>query len=399
MRVCQLSADRRELVGRVVHQPGHRDQELHRRSLDAHVAARGPEAGAGTLGRLTFANRSDRGEGVVAGAPHDLVVRRGTCFDGLGSAPVVADVAIAAGRIVEIGTVTGATRRTFDAEGMYVAPGFVDGHTHLDAQIFWDPHGASLTGQGVTAAVMGNCGFTLAPGGAEQAALVVRSIERAEEMSPAAIAAASRGRGRRSPSISTPSTGCRRPCTSRHRWGTRRCGWRRWANAPSPRPRPTTTCAAMEAAVRDAIDAGSLGFTTSRSSTHTMTDGAPVPSRIASWDEVRHLVLAMGGIRARHVPARARTSGRRRRPRRLPDPTADPRARERPAGDVPGRGTGRPARDARRAARGRCRGSGTGARARLRGRVRLHHHDAVRSPARVAEGARRAPRGAGPTPA
>jgi N-acyl-D-aspartate/D-glutamate deacylase len=92
----------------------------------------------------------------------DVVIRGGTVFDGRGSAGTVADVAIADGTVVEIGRVTDRARQTIDAAGRFVAPGFIDGHTHLDAQIFWDPYAGSLTEHGVTSAVMGNCGFTLA---------------------------------------------------------------------------------------------------------------------------------------------------------------------------------------------------------------------------------------------
>jgi N-acyl-D-amino-acid deacylase len=117
----------------------------------------------------------------------DVVIRGGTVFDGRGSDPAIADVAISAGKVVEIGRVDGGARQAIDAAGRFVAPGFVDGHTHLDAQIFWDPYAGSLTEHGVTSAVMGNCGFSLAPGTPEQADLIIRSIERAEDMSREAI--------------------------------------------------------------------------------------------------------------------------------------------------------------------------------------------------------------------
>lgn len=226
-------------------------------------------------------------------AMYDLVIRGGTCFDGLGSPPVTADVAIVGDRIVEVGRVSGIARRTVDADGLYVAPGFVDAHTHLDAQIFWDPHGASLTGQGVTSAVMGNCGFTLAPSGPERSGLVVRALERAEEMSAEAIR------------LGVPWT-----------WTS----FAEYLDAVDALPKALNLGALvghsavriaamgeraftdeatdeeftrMELAVRAAMDTGSLGFSTSRSWTHTTMDGSPVPSRLASWAEVSRLVMAM----------------------------------------------------------------------------------------------------------
>ena len=82
-----------------------------------------------------------------------------------------------------------AARETLDAEGRVVAPGFVDGHTHMDAQVFWDPIGTSSCFQGVTSVVMGNCGFTLAPCAAQDKHLVVRNLQRAEDIPPAAMEA------------------------------------------------------------------------------------------------------------------------------------------------------------------------------------------------------------------
>src|SRR5688572_20587078 len=108
---------------------------------------------------------------------HDLAVRGGLVFDGLGSDPIRADVAVRNGVVVEIGPVTGAAAQTIDADERFVVPGFVDGHTHLDAQVFWDPLCGSLLAHGVTTAIMGNCGFTLAPGSERDFDLILRSIE------------------------------------------------------------------------------------------------------------------------------------------------------------------------------------------------------------------------------
>src|SRR5215471_8791792 len=111
-----------------------------------------------------------------------LVVRNGTVVDGSGADPYRADVAVEGGRIVAIGRVDEKGARELDAEGHVVAPGFIDGHTHMDAQVLWDPLGTSSCWHGVTTVVMGNCGFTLAPGGPNVSDLVIRNIERAEDM-------------------------------------------------------------------------------------------------------------------------------------------------------------------------------------------------------------------------
>src|SRR3954466_5818809 len=94
---------------------------------------------------------------------HDLVIKGGTVVDGTGAPARRADVAIDGDRITEIGTVTDTGRREVDARGAYVTPGFVDVHTHLDAQVAWDPDATSSCWHGVTSVVLGNCGVTFAP--------------------------------------------------------------------------------------------------------------------------------------------------------------------------------------------------------------------------------------------
>ncbi len=120
---------------------------------------------------------------------HDLVIRNGTLVDGAGLPPYRADVAVDGGRITKVGSVRERGREEIDADGHVVTPGFIDGHTHMDAQLFWDPLGTSSCWHGVTTVVMGNCGFTLAPARADARALVVRNLERAEDIDPGALAA------------------------------------------------------------------------------------------------------------------------------------------------------------------------------------------------------------------
>src|SRR5207302_10077445 len=109
-----------------------------------------------------------RTRAVEAGMAFDLVVKDGMIVDGSGLPRFQADIGVKDGKIAEIGRINGAAaKETLNAEGRVVSPGFVDGHTHMDAQIFWDPIGTSSCFQGVTSVVMGNCGFTLAPCRAE----------------------------------------------------------------------------------------------------------------------------------------------------------------------------------------------------------------------------------------
>ena len=94
---------------------------------------------------------------------HDVVIRGGELVDGTGAGPRPGDVAVDGDRITAVGEVAGTGRREIDARGRLVTPGFVDVHTHLDAQLFWDPVASSSCWHGVTTVVLGNCGVTFAP--------------------------------------------------------------------------------------------------------------------------------------------------------------------------------------------------------------------------------------------
>src|SRR5919108_4922435 len=120
---------------------------------------------------------------------YDLIIRGGTIVDGSGLPRYQADVGIKDGRLTAIGKVSGPADEVIDAEGHVVAPGFIDGHTHMDAQVFWDPLGSCSCWHGVTSVVMGNCGFTLAPGSAKQSDLIINNIERAEDIPAEAMQA------------------------------------------------------------------------------------------------------------------------------------------------------------------------------------------------------------------
>src|SRR5919197_4470284 len=121
--------------------------------------------------------------------PYDLVIKNGVVIDGSGLPRYRADVGVRHGRIVAIGRIRDGARQVLDAEGHVVAPGFIDGHPHMDAQIFWDPLGTSSCWHGITTVVMGNCGFTLAPCSAKDKDLVIRNLQRAEDIPPQAMAA------------------------------------------------------------------------------------------------------------------------------------------------------------------------------------------------------------------
>src|SRR5215470_18154167 len=120
---------------------------------------------------------------------YDLIIRNGTVIDGSGMPRYRADIGIAAGRIASIGRLRDRAGEVIDAEGHIVAPGIIDAHTHMDAQVFWDPLGTCSCWHGITTVVMGNCGFSLAPCAEKDKLLVMRNLERAEDISPEAMEA------------------------------------------------------------------------------------------------------------------------------------------------------------------------------------------------------------------
>ena len=119
----------------------------------------------------------------------DLVIRGGTVVDGSGNPRTAGDVAVAGGRIVAVGKVDERGRREIDAGGLVVSPGFIDVHTHYDAQYTWDPYATSSIWHGVTTTVIGNCGFAIAPCRPEDRDVTMRTLTKVEGMSLTAMRA------------------------------------------------------------------------------------------------------------------------------------------------------------------------------------------------------------------
>ena len=125
---------------------------------------------------------------------YDLKIVGGRIVDGSGAASYIGDVGIRDGKVVALGNAPGSATTTIDADGRAVAPGFIDIHTHYDAQILWDRMLSISPWHGVTTVVLGNCGFGLAPARKEHRSLLIRTLEKVEGMSVSALEAGTRRR-------------------------------------------------------------------------------------------------------------------------------------------------------------------------------------------------------------
>jgi N-acyl-D-aspartate/D-glutamate deacylase len=216
---------------------------------------------------------------------YDLLIKGGRVVDGSGLPGYLADVGIKEGKIVALGRLKGTAARTIDASGLVVAPGFIDHHTHLDAQLFWDPYGTSEPQHGVTTVVMGNCGLTLAPvePGGEDA--LVKSFVRVEAMPRPTLEQgvpwgwksfgdyldALEGK------VGINVGGLVGHIAVRHRV---------MGEAGVEREATPAEIEQMRGLVREALQGGALGISTNRNERHFREDGKPVSSRVATDDEL-----------------------------------------------------------------------------------------------------------------
>jgi N-acyl-D-aspartate/D-glutamate deacylase len=229
---------------------------------------------------------------------YDLLIKNGTVVDGSGMPRFRADVGIVNGKIAMIGKIRDQAKEIIDAEGQVVAPGFIDAHTHMDAQVFWDPLGTCSCWHGITSVVMGNCGFSLAPCPEKDKLLVMRNLERAEDIAPEAMEAGIKWSwttfAEYLDAVDRLPKGINYAAYMGHSaLRTYVMGERAFTDEATP-----DDLEAMKREVRNAIRAGAIGFTTSRTRNHQTPDGHPVASRLATWDEVRQLVGTMGEMGA-----------------------------------------------------------------------------------------------------
>lgn len=230
---------------------------------------------------------------------HDLVIRSGLLVDGLGGDPVPGDVAIDGDRITEVGDVSGSGSRELDADGRLVTPGFVDLHTHLDAHLGWEPLATSSCWHGVTSVVLGSCGVTFAPCKPDDRRYLAELMESVEDIPAEAIMTGLdwdwESYGEYLDAVQRWPKGVNvggmvGHCAVRyHAMGER---------SLDDMPASDDDIAAMCAQVDEAMGAGALGFSTSRTMLHRVPDGRPVPGTYADARELLAIAEVLGRRRA-----------------------------------------------------------------------------------------------------
>ena len=223
----------------------------------------------------------------------DLLIKNGLVVDGTGQPPVRADVGIRDGRIAHVGESADATE-VLDARGRIVAPGFVDIHTHYDAQVLWDPWLTPSCYQGVTTVIAGNCGFTLAPCRPDQRETMVGTLESVEDMSGDTLRAGIPWQFESFPEYLDT--------VERHGLAVNfgayvgHTALRLWAMGDEAHERAATDdeLCAMQDALRTALHAGAIGFSTDRSRFHRGDRGRAVPTAVAPRGEIESLLRVVG---------------------------------------------------------------------------------------------------------
>jgi N-acyl-D-amino-acid deacylase len=228
---------------------------------------------------------------------YDLLLKGGRIYDGSGMPSYNADVAVNGGRVVEIGRLNGGARRTLHVDGLAVAPGFIDPHTHLDAQLFWDPLGTSSCFHGVTSVVIGNCGLSLAPAKPEDHDAVIKSFVRVEAISRRVLEEGIEWKW-----VSTgeylDALGARLGINVAALIGHIAVRHYVMGEAAVERTGTPDEISKMRSLVREGMAAGAVGFSTNQNPRHMREDGKPVASRLAAKEELAALLDVLSEVNA-----------------------------------------------------------------------------------------------------
>ena len=221
---------------------------------------------------------------------HELVIRNALLLDGLGSKPQRGDVVVADGKIAAIGKIKESSKQVVDADGLALMPGIIDNHTHYDAQLTWDPSASPSPALGVTTAIIGNCGFTIAPCRPADRDLVMRNLTQVEGMSLEVLRTGIRWDFESVPQyldmLERQGSALNIASFVGH------SGVRSYVmgDAATQRAANDAEIAEMRRLVLEAMRAGAIGFSSSTSPAHNGEGGVPMPSRLADEKELRALV-------------------------------------------------------------------------------------------------------------
>jgi len=226
---------------------------------------------------------------------YDVVIKGGRIYDGSGLPSYFGDVAINGDRIVEVGRINDSARRVVNAEGLAVSPGFIDFHTHMDAQLLWDPLATSSCFHGVTTLIPGNCGLSLAPCRPEDRDNVIGSFVRVEAMPSQVLRQAVKWEWTSFPQYLDrlqEKLGVNVAALMGH------CAVRQFVMGEESSERAATPAeiAQMKSLVREGMKAGAIGFSTNQNRRHMREDGRPIPSRLATDEEIVELASVLGEL-------------------------------------------------------------------------------------------------------
>ncbi|MGH7772234.1 MAG: N-acyl-D-amino-acid deacylase family protein [Candidatus Binatia bacterium] len=239
---------------------------------------------------------------------YDLVIKGARIVDGSGLPSYLGDVAVQGGKIVDVGRVSGTAQRTISADGLAVTPGFIDFHTHLDAQLLWDPIATSSCWHGITTVIPGNCGLTLAPCHPQDRESILGSFVRVEAMPLQVLRSAVSWEWETFPEYLNRLDG---------RLGVNvaalvgHCALRQYVmgEAACERAAKPDEIERMKKILKESVLAGAIGFSTNQNPVHMRADGRPIASRLATEEEIIELASVLGELNRGSVQISVGTPG------------------------------------------------------------------------------------------